>query len=389
MYKITRMFTEPTPIFSWILLTLGVSFLFFFIYKLLLQFFNIKEKKNVILLLATIFVCILFLETALRITKSLQTYGEQRTGTYNFVHHGSFTDSFHVHYPNSTFLLGNGIEFQYPRTANSEGFTDLNWTRENPNNSTKILCLGDSFTEGDGAPADSTWPILLNQLLIKQNINSQVLNAGICGSDPLFELMLFNERLVSLDPDIVIFTLSMQDFFEDIAVRGGMERFDPETGTKTKIIEVLYAYSHITRWVMKNQGYNWLLIKNTKELVSDLAKNKVPEVIGEFAKAKQKNPETEFFIFLYPHQYQLQFGYDIDVEEALKKESDKYPELNYYDLNNCYQGKVETAGDPFRSYWWPMDGHHNSKGYYLKARCINEYIFDYLSSSVKEELPSN
>lgn len=382
MYNLIRLFKEPTHFFTWVVFSIMLFLVLTLIYKILVKLSPFLEKKNLLLLFGTIFFFLIFLEGILRLTHIQTTYGEKRLGEYHFVSHGSYSDSFHLHYPNSTFVLGTGVEFQYPRTANSEGLTDINWSRENVDNDKIVLCLGDSFTEGDGAPADSTWPILFKNLLLEEKIKVQVLNAGVCGSDPYFELMLFNEKLLSLNPNIVIFTLSMQDFFEDIAVRGGMERFDPETGKRTKLLEVFYAYSHIVRWILQKQGYNWLLIKKSPELVSDLAQKKVPEIMNEFAMAKEINPEIEFFIFLYPHKYDLQHGYDVDIQASLREEAGKYPNLNYFDLNECYQKKIQDAGDPIQSYWWTKDGHHNSKGYYLKAMCIEEIIRPFLSSEI-------
>lgn len=385
MYNLLRLFREPTPLFSWVILLIILLFTLAVIYKILVIFFKFREKMNLILLLGSIFFFIIFLESISRLTNIQTTYGEQRLGKYHFVNHGSYSDSFHLHYPNSTFFLGTGVEFQYSRTANSEGLTDINWSRENKANHKIVLCLGDSFTEGDGAPADSTWPILFNNILLEENIKVQVLNAGVCGSDPYFELMLLNEKLLSLNPNIVIFTLSMQDFFEDIAVRGGMERFDPETGTKTKLIEIFYAYSHVVRWILERQGYNWLLVKKSPDLVAELAYKRVPEIMNEFAKSKERNPDVEFFIFLYPHKYDLEIGYNPDIQASLSQEANKYPNLNYFDLTECYLRKIEAAKVPTQSYWWTKDGHHNSKGYYLKGMCIAEVIRPFLSS----ELPTS
>ena len=336
------------------------------------------DRKNFILLLSTLFSILLILEIGLRISNKMVTYGEQRLGAYSFVHHGSFSDSFHLHYPGSTFNLGSGEEFLYPRTANEFGLTDINWENENPENKPRVLCLGDSFTEGDGAPADSTWPVLLNNMFHSDSLDVQVLNAGVCGSDPYFELMLFDEKFRYLQPDILIFTISMQDFVEDIAVRGGNERFLPETGKKTKLIEVFYAYCHVARWVLHKRGYNWLLLKYTDDLIQDLATKNVPEVMANFAASQKKNPNTEYFVFLYPHKGALILGTIKEIQSALVKESLKYPNINFIDLYDCYQTQIASTNLPVDAFWWEKDGHHNSLGYSLKASCINEHLGLYI-----------
>lgn len=384
MLRIASLFTSPSPLFSWIVFTFTLFFVLNLIYKISIVLGSNENRKNILLLAGTIFISILFIETGVRMSQKQLTHNEMRVGFYEFLHHGSFLDSLHLHFPNKSFTLGNINSFKYPRTSNSLGLTDQNWTEENPDNYPKILCLGDSFTEGDGAPADSTWPILFNQILEKEQINAQILNAGVCGSDPYFELMLLNSKLLSLNPNLVIFSLSMQDFLDDIAVRGGSERFDPKTGKKTKLIEILYAYSHLVRLVMHKLGYNSLLIKQSEYLISDLAKNKVPELVQEFAIAKEKNPKIQFFFFLYPHLHELEMGYNQQISLALEKEFQQYPELNFYNLMSCYKDKIHSDGDLPQNYWWKNDGHHNSKGYYLKARCINEIISSYLVTENEE-----
>ena len=143
-------------------------------------------------------------------------------------------DSFHVSNPYDTVYLGNGIEYRYPRIINSWGVSDKEWDLDIAEGKIRILYIGDSFTQGDGAPADSTYPVFLEPLLLKDSLNVEVMNAGVCGSDPYFELNLFKYKLAPFNPDVLIFSISRPDFTQDIAVRGGLERFDPKTGKKLK-----------------------------------------------------------------------------------------------------------------------------------------------------------
>jgi lysophospholipase L1-like esterase len=99
-----------------------------------------------------------------------------------------------------------------------------------------------------------------------------------------------------------------------------------------------------------------------------------------FAKTKKNNPNLEIFVLLYPHKWDFEMGYDPVISNALYLEAAKYPNLKYFDLYNCYKNKISLDGESFNNYWWSKDGHHNSKGYQLKARCIAEVIKPYLSS---------
>ena len=234
--------------------------------------------------------------------------------------------------------------------------------------------MGDSFTEGDGAPADSAYPVLLEHLLLKDSLNVEVMNAGVSGSDPFFELNLLNNQLIKFQPNIVIFSLSRQDFLEDIAVRGGLERFDPATGKKTSLKEYLFAYSHVSRLVFYSLGYSWLLVKEDKDLLEDLKTDKIPELIQEMDKIKVNQPTIETFVFLYPQKYNFTNEGHGDLEDCIITEMQKSDNFYFSDLIPCYQDKIEQDQLPWERYYWKIDGHHNSLGYELKARCIYKVL---------------
>jgi hypothetical protein len=251
------------------------AFLLGLLYLALTKFVTPPIKHNILLFCSTLIFCLLVIEGVLRSTGQESTYLEKYTAYYDFIHHGSYVDSFHIWKPYDTVYLGNGIEYRYPRIINSWGISDKEWDQKKPQDKIRIHCLGDSFTQGDGAPADSTYPLFLEQLLLKDSLNVEVMNTGVCGSDPYFELNLFKHKLAQFNPDVVIFSIYRPDFTQDIAVREGLERFDPKTGKKTKIAEVFYAYSHLFRFIFKKFGYSELLIKEDKALIDKLSTQKV------------------------------------------------------------------------------------------------------------------
>jgi hypothetical protein len=42
---------------------------------------------------------------------------------------------------------------------------------------------------------------------------------------------------------------------------------------------------------------------------------------------------------------------------------------------------MQADGLTFESYYWEIDGHHNGKGYNLKARCIYDMLHPYLENA--------
>ena len=373
-----KIFHEPTFLTSWFTLAIIGLFCLFWVYWILSKLLNSTLNKKILLFNSTVLICLSTTEGMLRISQQAITYTEKLEGHYVFLHHGSCVDSLHVWNPYDTVYLGNGDEYQYPRIMNSWGVSDKEWELDRPKDKIRILCLGDSFTQGDGAPADSTYPVFLEQLLLEDSLNVEVMNAGVCGSDPYFEINLFEQRLAQFEPDIVIFSISRQDFTQDIAIRGGFERFDPETGKKTKFAELIYAYSHLFRlWYIK-QGYSELLIKEDKNLEEKLINNYIPEVFNTMSETAQSHPTIDFFVFQYPLKYYFNSNYDDSIDEAIDNVAKDYPQVNYFDLAPCYTFKMQQKGETYEKYYWKIDGHHNSEGYKLKAECVCENLFPHL-----------
>lgn len=178
----------------------------------------VRVKENTLLLLSSVCVGLMLAELivyALYAPSDVTFYHQFRTNPTNY---------YHTWFPNEKHDLKN-IEFSYSRHTNSLGFSDREWAVQKDTTKLRIITLGDSFTEGDAAPADSAYPFLLQQILGER---VEVLNAGICGCDPVFNYKNLEDRLLKYQPDVVIQTISTNDLFKDISLRGGFERFMPE-----------------------------------------------------------------------------------------------------------------------------------------------------------------
>lgn len=363
---------RPTFLDTWLVLIIAGLVFVSLVFVFSRQFLNkLSREKLMTLVIATVGT-LLLAESVLRVTGFTETYTEARMGHYNYLRHGSYQDTLHTHNPNQTHEIGDGVQFLYPRETNSLGISDKEWQLDKPDSVFRIVALGDSFTEGDGAPADSAWPKLLEQQLLRDGMAVEVLNAGVCGSDPFHELMLLKYRLVNYQPDLVIVTIAMQDLLEDIGVKGGMERFDPDMGRFPPLFEIVYAYSHIARLVYNRVlGYSWVLVREkSSSFQQEMVENYIPSIFQEF---KQVQGEFEVVFVLYPHQTQTSVGYNPELESALVENS-HLTGLHMYDIRSCYIEKIAATGKPLEHFWWPNDGHHNSEGYLMMANCIRQEL---------------
>ncbi len=94
-----------------------------------------------------------------------------------------------------------GIKYK----INSLGFRDREYSLVKPRGCYRILCVGDSFTFGQGLYLESTYPkVLEKELQRKYSQNIEVINAGVCGYNTYDEYWFIKTKLIRLKPDLII-----------------------------------------------------------------------------------------------------------------------------------------------------------------------------------------
>ena len=86
-----------------------------------------------------------------------------------------------------------------------------------PKNCSRILFLGDSITLADYLPDDLTFVRLVKKIASKDGRNWECVNAGIGAVGLDSEVALYFEIEDTVDPDIVVLNLYLNDFSESIA----------------------------------------------------------------------------------------------------------------------------------------------------------------------------
>jgi len=285
-------------------------------------------------------------------------------------------------------------EFSFFRPTNSLGFPDKEWQIKKDSGELRVLCLGDSFTEGDGAHIDSSYVAFLTSTLKEGYMNVNVMNAGVCGSDPFYNYVNLRDTLHKYHPDLVIQTISTNDIETDYATRGGMERF-VEKGRPGKVKlrqapwwEPLYAVSYVARLIFNSAGYNYLLVKDRDRilLMSD-AKNDYIKLFSQYNDLAIKYNFNVFLIVLPLREHILtnenRYAYDahlVPIAEAVKKKSN----FHIIDLFEFYPSYMEEKNLDINDVYWIKDTHHNSKGYQMMAKGIYQAIFPLLDSLYSE-----
>lgn len=261
-------------------------------------------------------------------------------------------------------------EYEYKRIINSERLSDKEHPVRKPENGYRIIGLGDSFTEGDGADADSTWLKFLERDLSKYTISKQLtyINGGVCGSDLLYSYVLLKNKLLKYKPDLVLLAINSSDL-TDIFIRGGMERFQSDGSVRFRDPpwwEPIYALSRISRLFFSALGYNELLYKEKK---TDFKKEKqiIIENIHAYHKLAIEN-NFKFVVIFNPHKGEIEAGQMSlsGICEQLKHSK----EVEVLNLLDYFIKKEKINSSNCGQYYWKKDGHHNAKGYELFARGV-------------------
>lgn len=100
----------------------------------------------------------------------------------------------------------------YRVETNNKGIREESFSDEKPEDVKRILFLGDSFTFGWGVnSSDRFSDIVEKKLNNESSTRYQAINAGIPGYGLEDNLILFRERGISYEPDIVVVSFSFED----------------------------------------------------------------------------------------------------------------------------------------------------------------------------------
>lgn len=268
----------------------------------------------------------------------------------------------------------NTLEYKYPISVNSIGLREVEHSVSKPANEYRIIGLGDSFTEGAGAPFDSTWLNLMCDMLNDKcdSLNVVGINGGISGGDLFYSYYLFKNKLIQYHPDLVIFMLNYTDF-NDFVVRGGLERFNGDTcvGKEPPKKEMLFKYSHLYRLILlKLFNYDWLLHSPSEQKAYwNEYMAQYESVVQDFQKFAKDN-DFKFVIVMQPLINEcLSHDYVLNIEKLKRiANSNGASEIDLLPL--CDNIAANNESDLY----WPIDKHYNSSGYYQVANLLDDKL---------------
>ncbi len=362
-------------VFYAFLILISISLLLSFKYILKM---NDSTFRKLILSITSLWVSLLIVDFFLRFaTKKYSTYPETNFFTYESIYESLEGPWFLTRRPN-TDILFKTPEYIFSRKTNSLGLSDKEFKMGKDANEFRIIALGDSFTEGMGTTPDNTWPKNVERILSNKYPNKliTVYNCGVTGSDPMFEYMLFKEKLLEYRPDHVVIALNFSDV-DDIIIRGGMERFKDDGRVRFNDPprwEKIYATSFVFRVIMRDLlHYSWILVDEDDYKEKQLyALGEINKIVDKFKQLSAEN-NFKFLIVLHPFQPEVEKRrYTSEKFSATLKNN----EVDTLDLLEVYLNKNQITQKNANQFYWPLDFHHNTEGYKIMGQNIAEKIIE-------------
>jgi lysophospholipase L1-like esterase len=163
--------------------------------------------KNIALSVISTLVMLFLLEMVLRVTAAVPSRSLEYVTASRWddqpgplVPHQSLTDSFKRHLP-------------FTVSTNNLGLRGEDAPAGKPEGTTRVLCLGDSYTFGAYVNDAETWPAQLQTVLRERAAipRLDVINGGISGFTIVDEMAFLREHGLDLEPDVVVLAFVLND----------------------------------------------------------------------------------------------------------------------------------------------------------------------------------
>jgi hypothetical protein len=338
----------------------------------------LQKRKRLSYVVFQIAIILVSLEILLRLFKINITYMESVGKPYQSGYNQVFPNYYFIHHQNDSMVLDHK-DFRYVHRYNETGLRDMpiDSFLSKCGDAYKILMLGDSYTEGVGAPQDSSWPRLLETKLTEYyKCNVCCLNAGISGSDPFFQYMLFRDKLSHLGFNLVIMAVNTTDI-SDFIFRGGMERFQEDGTVRSRkgpwyewLYEYLYIYRLIDRVILGNMKQMFINKNQYQAFAQDFVAE-MQQLLRQMSVAVSGNSHLLIIAFPSPHEA-VNGNTDCVVhKEKILVELLKVAAKQSIDTCNLFPYfRSFINNENLIEYTYANDGHYNAKGYNLFAAAV-------------------
>ena len=277
----------------------------------------------------------------------------------------------HIYAKNARWSIPK-TEFTIEVSTNSDGLVGADTPVAKTPHEFRVVAIGDSFTEGVGAEASASYPAVLRRLLSAAPgpTTYTVMNAGISGSDPVYEIELLRRKLLPYDPDLVLLVMNNSDV-DDLKRRGGFDRYGPDgqlRGLPLPWWTWAFDRSHLVRaFVLGMLHYDWDL--RSPAQVDIATHQAVGDLVHAGVVATQLGKDNGFrlIVLLHPTWWDVQTGKLVpeltEVEQGLEQAG-----VEHANLLPFFEKEIPRPVPP--DYYWRKDFHYTAKGYEVFGRAV-------------------
>lgn len=244
--------------------------------------------------------------------------------------------------------------YTFTNIINADGLNErFNYSINKPQDTFRIITLGDSFTQGAFVNTRENYPEQLEDLLNSKSVCSnikkfEVINLGVGGYDIKYAVKRFEVRGQKYDPDLVMWFLKEDDF----------EQINDFIKPRADIIlKQIKASGELEEYYKK--GIFYPHYRQATEEQKKLGEDNMLDYQKRALHSIGKHYEGILVVFTFPHQPSKDYkGIILDFVQV--RENAYF----YDDLPNIYA----IMGSNF------IDGHPNAKGYLLIANNLFTYL---------------
>lgn len=320
-----------------------------------------KVLRNSLILVATVFATLLFLEGAVRVALRFHSYYDVEMWKYGTLLKRQAGDPAisHEHVPGArAFLYGTDMRI------NSKGLRDREFEYAKPTDTYRILFLGDSLTLGWGVDLDKTFSKRLEPMLsADMGRKVEVINTGVGNYNTAQEYAYFHDEGRRYDADRVLLLYFINDA-EPTPV------FKP-TGLIERSMLSVFLWSRVTKLqarlgmrpdfrnyyedLYRASSPGWLASQSAlRHLRNDLRAMNRPLTVFVCPELRKMKPA---YLFPEPHRKILSF---------LAAEG-----IDFVDLLPRFQSRPE----PERDFWVSEeDSHPNALGHQIIAEGVADAL---------------
>ena len=231
-----------------------------------------------------------------------------------------------------------------------------------------VLCLGDSFTFGEGVREEDTYAARLQKLLMATGGYPQVevINAGVQAYGTPEEVAFYAIQGYQFKPDVVVLAFVLNDatdFAETIRQNDARIKDTPLSwpARVSKLWETVERRRRATRLQdeffettrRSFRGPGW---QECKRLLTELSQ-------------RGRTEHFRLVVMLFPYLYGLDGTYPLEDLHALVRSACQDAGCDFIDLLDVYRGR------PSESLWvHPTDQHPNEIAHRLAAERLAEYV---------------